>query len=795
MGRGTVFLVAMLAAAIGCKSAGDGSVAGDGSDAGQGGGPGTGTPAEQVPLGDLRVDVAADGVGWSLVRGDDRVLVTSASGVPGVVRTVEDSAEVLFGSFVFEEREVARREAAHVRLDAAEPDSWARLALEDAGGRSLSTLELSVAAPGTVRGSVSLTDRDAEGARATLRFACRPGDRFTGLGAQTDAFDHRGHHVPVWASEQGMGKKAGATPDDFPMGDLHDSYLPVPWVLDPGRGFGLLVEGTERAVLDLCAADPDAWAVEVRAARWSFLVFDGPEPLTVIERMTGLVGRQRPSAPWVLGVWTDAIRGREQVLEHVRALRAANVPVSAVWAEDWAGHRENPLSGFSLTYYWDADETLYPDLPSLAGELDALGVRFLGYFNSFMPQDSPHWDEAVAEGHLVQTEAGEPYVVTAATLRAAGLIDVTRSATRDWMAGHMRRAVDNGLRGWMADFAEWLPTDAVCHAGDGWLVHNAYPVLWASLNREVLEQAAPPGDWVFFSRSGHTGSWAWSPVVWGGDQNTDWDLLDGLPSALTLGVNLGATGVPFYGSDIGGYSTLPGQEVRDKELFLRWTELAAWTPVMRTHHGHDAARNWQLVETETTLSDAETLEHFGRLARLHQSLYPYLHALAARAVTTGWPLMRGVFLHHPDDPEAYRTDRFLLGEHVLVAPVLEQGAVSRTVHLPEGRWYPWEGGDPVDGPAAVEVDAPLGTVPVFLRAGAVVPAYATPPDTLVPDPPSGLTGRADADGHLVVHAAPGAAGSFTLADGTRLVLEPTEEGGAELKVEGGPTRQVELRLR
>ena len=149
---------------------------------------------------------------------------------------------------------------------------------------------------------------------------------------------------------------------------------------------------------------------------------------------------------------------------------------------------------------------------------------------------------------------------------------------------------------------------------------------------------------------------------------------------------------------------------------------------------------------------------------------PYQEGLAAEAEAKGWPLKRGMILHHPAYEEAWRSDQYLLGEHVLVAPVIERGATTRRVWLPPGRWTPWEGATPgerLSGPAEIEVNAPIGTVPVFLAEGAVIPIFPDPPDTLVGWEAPGLIGLSPPP-DLEVHYVDGVPGSFTLADGVRL---------------------------
>ena len=258
-----------------------------------------------VEIGGSGVSLAAFEGGWALTR-RGRVTVSSAVGQPALIREVDDDALMQFGSFYFDEVERSRHEGTE-----------AVVANEVVQLPGVGSITFEPVDEGVVRGRVA--PEDAAGGRVILRMACGASTRFAGLGAQVHRLDQRGRRVPMWVAEQGNGKKVGATMTDFPAGDLHDSYFPIPWLFDPAAGWGLLVEGTSRVVFDLCAEDPAAWTIEVRSARWSFLFVQGDSPLQILERMTAQTGRQALPNPWALGVWTDAVRGQEAVLEHARA--------------------------------------------------------------------------------------------------------------------------------------------------------------------------------------------------------------------------------------------------------------------------------------------------------------------------------------------------------------------------------------------------------------------------------------------------------------------------------------------
>jgi alpha-glucosidase len=316
----------------------------------------------------------------------------------------------------------------------------------------------------------------------------------------------------------------------------------------------------------------------------------------------------------------------------------------------------------------------------------------------------------------------------------------------------------------MADYAEWLPTDCVLHDADPVAFHNEYPVAFQRLTKEVFDElyAEDGVDRLFFVRSGYLGSQPLVSVMWAGDQQTDFSVGDGLPSVIPMGIGLGVTGFPYYGHDIAGYmSQLTAPTTR--ELFYRWTSLGALSPVMRTHHGKSAAENWNWE------TDPETTAHFARWANLHLRLFPYLYGLAAQAADTGLPMVRALALEHPDwEPGWTLTDQFMLGDRIVVAPVVEAGVTTRTLQLPAGTWYPLEGGGAHSigaGGDTITVDAPLEDCPAFVPAGTLLPLLPEGVDTLTTADATHVVSLADVGDDRELWLWPGGDSSWTEADG------------------------------
>lgn len=613
----------------------------------------------------------------------------------------------------------------------------------------------------------------AQADQTALAFTCNPDDHFLGFGEQTNALDQRGQAFGLWAMEDGIGKRAGAdhigTAYD-PTGDTNDSYFPMPSFIDP-RGFGLVVDDSRYVEVDLCSTRSDAFSLAAWDGTLTVHVVIGATPAQLVTRLTALTGREPLAPPWTYGVWVDAVEGEARVQTVAAELRDAGVPASAIWTEDWDGEH----CGISFNCFdWTPDETLYPGFSQLATSLHQEGYKWMGYFNSFVIQGTPEWNEALDAGGswLIQSPDGGPYVFTGSSLEPTSLVDLTNPGARAWMGGAMQAAAQAGLDGWMADFGEWLPDDAVMADGTvGAVAHNRFPLLWSQLNQGV-SAAFPDGGVVYFTRSGWTGQASQIPAMWAGDQNTGWGFdepdggadYDGLPSVIPMGMNVGLQGIAAWGSDIGGYTVYLSPPTT-KELYLRWTEVGAYSPVMRTHHGYAQDQDWRFD------SDLQTLQIFGKFAREHLALFPYLYTLAGQTAATGVGVMLPVWFTFPDDPGALtRLDEYTLGPSLLVAPVLVQGATARAVHLPLGQWLGWETTDAYQGPTDVTVPAPIDACPVYAIAGTVIPLLGADVQTLADATDPAVKTLAQASGELTVRAFLGANGSFTSYDGTQLTL-------------------------
>ncbi|MGX8692471.1 MAG: alpha-glucosidase [Clostridia bacterium] len=480
------------------------------------------------------------------------------------------------------------------------------------------------------------------------------------------------------------------------------SYAPMPvFVTDRGRMIlfdtaadGICVLGAKafHFTFDSCPASLTLWQADSFAALGRLLT----------ERLPN-----RQYLPdWCLdGMILGVQGGTDLVLQKAFAMLDAGAKISAVWCQDWSGENRTVM-GKQVWWNWEADETLYPGLREGIRKLRERGVRFLGYINPYLVKDSRLYTLCRDKGWLITHTDGSVYHIKSTTFDA-GMLDLTNPEAVRFIKDELIRQnmLDLGMSGWMADFGEYLPVDCVLHEGDPHELHNRWPVLWAKINREAIEESGVT-DAMFFCRSGYLGVQEYAPVLWNGDQHTDTTRDYGLPCVMPASFSLGFSGVPMVHCDIGGFFSF-GKMKRNGELFTRWMEMACFSLLMRSH---ESLRPWANAQFDAP----EVLPHTVRLTRIHAALRPYLERCLA-GVKEGVAVLRPDFWEAMDfdascDPYAY-----FLGDELFVAPVIDLHKKSRRVFLPAGDWvHLWSGKD-YEGGREYTVSAPLGQPPVFYR--------------------------------------------------------------------------------
>ncbi|WP_330350414.1 glycoside hydrolase family 31 protein [Streptomyces sp. NBC_00582] len=438
-------------------------------------------------------------------------------------------------------------------------------------------------------------------------------------------------------------------------------------------------------------------------------------PARVLLAWASLTGAPALPPAWALGHhharW--GFGSEQEVRRIVAGYHERDLPLDAVHLD---------IDHYDDHQVFTVDQDRFPKLPVLAEELRRDGVRLVSIVDPAVKAEPGNavYDSGLAEDAFVRDASGR--VVEGVVWPGEAVFpDFTHARVRRWWGELYAERIGQGFAGFWHDMNEptsftafgepTLPRSAR-HAldgrdGDHREAHNVYALCMARAAYEGLRELLPEERPFLFSRSGWAGLQRYGGT-WSGDVATGWA---GLRASLSLVMGLGLCGVPYSGPDVGGFDGSPSPE-----LYLRWFQLGAYLPLFRTHASMRAGRRepWEF--------GPEVLEH-ARVALVERRrLLPYFVTLAHLARRTGAPYVRPVWWGAPED-RALRDceDAFLLGDCLLVAPVLDPGAERRAVQLPRGLWYDTATGRRHRGPGQVLVDAPLSRIPVFARAGAVIP--------------------------------------------------------------------------
>ena len=550
--------------------------------------------------------------------------------------------------------------------------------------------------------------------RYWLTFVTNPKEHIYGCGETYSELDLKGQNVRIWVAEhQNTGriskkiikeKLLGKHPDKKLSFDKYESYYAQPTFVSSDKYY-VHCDVNAYSEFDFT----DAGKITLYFQEPPVIITDSGQDFAEVSRkLTGLLGRQKALPDWLYdGVILGIQEGTDVVDAKIKKAKEAGVPVVGVWCQDWSGCRRTGF-GYQVMWNWEWDQELYPGLDKKIAEWKEEGVRFLGYINPFIAIEKDLYAYASEHGYCVRDREGKDYLVTITTFPAA-MVDFTNPEAYEWYKGLIKEnMIGLGMGGWMADFGEYLPIDAVLYSGeDPAIIHNQWPAIWAKMNQEAVAECGKEGQVFFFTRAGHTGTIAHSHMMWTGDQHVDWSIDDGLPAVIPATLSLAMSGYGIAHSDVGGYTTIMHMR-RSKELLLRWEEMNVFSPLFRTHEGNQPVNNVQFDD------DEELLAQLAKCGRMHVALKDYLKGLVAEEISDGTPVMRPLFYHY-DEAEAYtEKTEYLLGRDLLVAPVYEEGAKSRTIYLPSDGWVNIFDGKEYAGGHMI-VEAPIGKPPVFVR--------------------------------------------------------------------------------
>ena len=570
-------------------------------------------------------------------------------------------------------------------------------------------------------------------------FASPADEHYYGLGQDQHGFlDHRGHTVECWHNYLATGGPS----------------VCVPFVVT-NKGYGLVWDNPAQTTIEPGFNEQTKWTSAV-GDRVSFFVIAGRTTDEIYEGYRTLTGAtpMLPKAAYGFIQCKQRYITQDELLAVAKGYRERHLPLDML-VVDWFY--------YTRMGQMDMDPAKWPDPVAMNKQLHAMGIQTMISVWPRFTEGSRYYDFLLKQGwfeHLADGTPtnGLPYD------RAGSDIDTTNPDAARWFWDVIRdNLVAKGFDAFWADETEpdLPPNGSYFHIGPGTRYYNVYPLfhtaaIYDGFRRDLQTRA------LILSRDAYLGAQRNGAIFWSSDIAPTWDTLQ---RQIPTGLDMTASGIAYWGNDIGGWQYLPQRHVpahpplldpsdaRDNvghyddypELYTRWFEYGVFQPNFRTHGSRDHNEVWSYGRQAEPI-----LEKYLRLRYL---LMPYIYSLGYATHQTGAPYMRALFMDFPADPVvADLGDEYMFGPALLVAPVTEQGATSRSVYLPAGTdWYDYWTNERMHGGQRIQASAPIDTIPLFVRAGAILPLGAEVENTSQPQPIVRLRVYPGADGDFTLY--------------------------------------------
>ena len=536
------------------------------------------------------------------------------------------------------------------------------------------------------------------------------------------------HYYGLGQNQEGILDYRGRTIDckhfyDAPAGET----VCVP-ILVTNKGYAIVWDNPSDTVVSAGVHGHTTWKSNV-GERVSYFVITGTTADELYAGYRKLTGATPLPPKAAFGYIQSKARyeTQQQVLDVANGYRSRGYPLD-IMVVDW--------------FYWtrmgqlDIDAGAFPDPQEMNRQLHEQGVHSLISVWPRFEKESRYFDFLAAKRWLLRDKDGSPVDGLAERSdRAGALIDSTNPEAREWYWDRIRDNI--AARGfdwfWLDETEPDLVPDGYYFSiGSGDRYHNLFPLLHTAGVAEGSRRDRPNMRNLILARAAYLGSQRYGSLFWSSDISPTWEALR---RQVPTGLNFTASGLAYWGNDIGGWQPLPQSHTPERpalldpsdardivghyddypELVSRWYEYATFTPTMRAHGARKATEAWSYgKQAEAVIS---------KYLRMRYALLPYIYSLGKQTYDTGAPFMRALFMDFPDDPNVSNVgDEYMFGPAFLVAPVTEQGRESRQVYLPAGRdWYNFWTNERLKGGQTVTVAAPIGVIPLFVGAGSIVP--------------------------------------------------------------------------
>lgn len=539
--------------------------------------------------------------------------------------------------------------------------------------------------------ALAYVERNDDANRTTFSFRAKPDECFYGTGERFAKMDLSGKTFQL-RNQDGQGVNNRRT------------YKNIPFYLS-SENYGVFVHTTAFAKFSLADHSTRSAQVLVEEPLVDFFVIGGDNPEQILFGYRQLTGFPTMPPLWSFGTWMSRMTyfSADEVNDICDRMRSEGFPCDVIhldtgWFEtDWLCE-------------WKFNDDRFPNPPQFIQNLKEKGFRVSLWQLPYISYNAIQYKEADENEYISKSERVISGSSNFSVQDFAGTIDFTYDKATEWYKGLLRNLLEMGVVCIKTDFGEDIHLDAEYRNMSPEKLHNLYPLLYQKAAYEVTKEVT--GDGIIWARAGWAGCQRY-PLHWGGDSACSWD---GLAGSLKGGLQLGLSGFAFWSHDVPGFHGVPNfmNSVLPDDIYVRWTQFGVFSSHLR-YHGSHKREPWHYPNIAPIIR---------KWLKLRYQLIPYILEQCEKAIKTGFPVLRALILHHPQDKTCrHIDDQYYFGDDILVAPVMNSEN-RRDIYLPEGRWVHFFTKEVFEGGRWLRnVDVPLDEMPVFVKEGAEIPMY------------------------------------------------------------------------
>ncbi|GAT62232.1 glycoside hydrolase family 31 protein [Paludibacter jiangxiensis] len=539
--------------------------------------------------------------------------------------------------------------------------------------------------------ALALVERNDVPNRVTCSLKAKADECFAGTGERFAKMDLSGRTFQL-RNQDGQGV------------NNRRAYKNIPFYLS-SEHYGLFLHTSSFAKFSLADHSTRSAQVLVEEPVLDLFFIGGDTAEQILFGYRQLTGFPTMPPLWSFGTWMSRMTyfSADEVNDICQRMRNEGYPCDVI-------HLDTGWFKTDWLCEWKFNDERFSDPKKFIADLKKDGYRVSLWQLPYISYNAEQYEEANANDYISKSERKISGSSNFSMEDYAGTIDFTYDKATEWYKGLLKKLLDMGVVCIKTDFGEDIHLDAEYHSMTPEKLHNLYPLLYQKAAYEITKEVA--GEGIVWARAGWAGCQRY-PLHWGGDSACSWD---GLAGSLKGGLHIGLSGFGFWSHDVPGFHGVPNfmNSVLPDDIYVRWTQFGVFSSHLRYHGSHER-EPWHYPAIAPIVK---------KWLQLRYRLIPYILEQSEKVTHTGYPVLRALLFHHPEDKTCWHIeDQYYFGDNMLVAPVMNSDN-RRDIYLPEGKWVNFFTGEILEGERWLRnVEVPLDQMPVYVKYSAEIPVY------------------------------------------------------------------------